>query len=459
MNLERYVRHHILAGRNTVAVDSAAGLVDQVEQELLGLGRKLVTPRSRAEVETPVQLPLPFRVKSSAGELMLLDVDYRSLLEVVMRATTPSELWLAIAKRRVYNRDELDELLQAVPWRAYFNEGADLLVRADSRSSSLYHEGLIEERVEACLAKEGIAAHRSSGTDETLLRLRLRVIREQLTAEIAFGGLPLWRRGYRASMTATAPLREDLAQGAVRAALGEAALPVDFLLIPFAGSGTLLFESLIALLDIPPALLGRPYAFERFAFGAPPSTGWARRKLRAEFAKRCADSFERGAVLPALLIDRNEKAVAGARRNWERFSSLLEREIGEPEGEAAAHLLKLPVKTEISIGDAFAHPWERFVPRKCRSLFLPLNPPYGLRLKTNPTFYQQIGRWCEELARSCRTPPVQRKMRGFVLCPDEVTWRSFLRETPGLQKRTTHFGQGGVDVRLCVFSNEAPGGM
>ena len=490
MNTERYVRQHIYGAAHRATVGAAGGLIPLVEAELRELAAELLTPGRPG-----------FEITERDGRIELGGVDYRTLVELTLRLTTAHDLRLEISRGKAGGRRELEGLLRAVPWEVYLPRGARIEVRADSRGSRLYHEGLIEECTTVALTEAGLVAanllpteeggaaeagpapraggdssrasgrprlSRPAGADADF-RLTVRLESNRVRIELSLVGAPLWRRGYRASFDARAPLREDLAQGAVRSALSfaagveEAASPPSFdtLLIPFAGSGTLLFESLIARFGIAPCLFGRSYAFERFAFGAPPSAAWLKERL----AKAIAERFASTGRLQAVLIDSHAGAIRAARENLASFERLL-RAAGP-----------LPLHCAFRESDVFAAPWSAQLPPAAASLFVPLNPPYGHRLAVGSVdhLYQRIGESLERLAgdlavtaalragdaggvgrgrgaRLERGEGTPRRISGFVLCPTEGAWRRFQNATPAFRKRTLHLGQGGLDIRLCLFA-------
>jgi hypothetical protein len=115
----------------------------------------------------------------------------------------------------------------------------------------------------------------------------------------------------------------------------------------------------------------------------------------------------------------------------------------------------LPVSIEWRMEDALSTPWAKHFPQAPPRLFIALNPPYGKRIAVGSTeeLFRRIGERCEELVRdpriSASTGP--EGVRGCILCPSESSWEAFSAATPGLSKTTSHFSQGGIDVRLCVF--------
>lgn len=91
------------------------------------------------------------------------------------------------------------------------------------------------------------------------LHLRVRLHRDRATLLLDTSGEPLDRRGYRA-VTATAPVREQLAAACVLASGWDGRGPV---VDPMCGSGTLLVEAAWIALGRAPGQLREAWAFER----------------------------------------------------------------------------------------------------------------------------------------------------------------------------------------------------
>lgn len=442
MNLDRLVKRYLLAPAHTAWIYAGAGIAPALHRELEELLPALRTPAGRRP---------GFRPRRDGA--IITTIEYRSLVELVLRLTTAQEVSLQIAASSVPGPDSLDRLFAMVRWELFFRPGDRVGVRVDSRASTVYHEGLIRERAEAALQKAGLTAEAASA-EGAAGRITVRIERDRGRIELALAGAPLWQRGYRARLVAVAPLREDLAQAAIRAAEPElyraiapprprppeagAPLP-EALLVPFCGTGTFLFEYAIARLGIAPGLLGREYGFSRLACGAPPSAAWLLRTLAAELAERILLAPR----IEALLIDTSEESIGLARENFDRFTTLV--------GAGS-----LPITPSWITADALALPWIARVPRDAARVFLPLNPPYGRRIPTGATdeLYERIGRRCEELNHDLarRGPGASCRLSGFILCPSEESWSAFSRAAASLEKETTHFTQGGIDVRLCTFA-------
>ena len=61
------------------------------------------------------------------------------------------------------------------------------------------------------------------------------------------------------------------------------------------------------------------------------------------------------------------------------------------------------------------------------------------------------GRIYKNLGKSLRTCAQLRKIAGYVICPDEPTWRCIQMALGAERTQTHHFSHGGNDTRLVVF--------
>lgn len=151
------------------------------------------------------------------------------------------------------------------------------------------------------------------------LHLRLRLHRDRATLLLDTSGEPLDRRGYRA-VTATAPVREQLAAACVLASGWDGRGPV---VDPMCGSGTLLIEAAWVALGWPPGRLRREWAFERLPSFDPqaflevqnepmpvsgPNVRLYGNDLSNEALQAARANFERANVLDRAVLTRRDAA-------------------------------------------------------------------------------------------------------------------------------------------------------
>jgi hypothetical protein len=88
-------------------------------------------------------------------------------------------------------------------------------------------------------------------------------------------------------------------------------------------------------------------------------------------------------------------------------------------------------------------------------VFIPLNPPYGIRLGQSAgttALYKQISQKMNAIASQVARG--RKSVAGLILCPSEAAWTAFCRGVVGAEMETYHFTQGGLDIRVCnVFWN------
>jgi 23S rRNA G2445 N2-methylase RlmL len=255
---------------------------------------------------------------------------------------------------------------------------------------------------------------------------------------LSLAGAPLYIRSYKDILTgASAPLPEHHAAACFRWAnalldrkkensILTGNIPV---VVPFAGTGTLGFESLCQILQYAPGLFRSNYAFQRFMFHPEKTAATIARRLHA--GRTCGS--------PRIIFGEiDPKACQDLKANISGF----ERRIGELLGRDHAQ------GTFICLQNDFLKEPDLLFSDE-REIFLLLNPPYGERLakKTGPeAIYSGIGKILKKLGQKT-------KFSGLILCGNEVSWREFLGATGPIYHKTRHFTHGGMDVRAVVFSN------
>ncbi|EQA34994.1 hypothetical protein LEP1GSC047_1736 [Leptospira inadai serovar Lyme str. 10] len=252
-------------------------------------------------------------------------------------------------------------------------------------------------------------------------------IGDDLILSLSFAGEPLFKRGNFRPLSKSAPLREDLAVFLL-SRLEKILSDPDVVLVPFAGSGTFVWEASSLLLG-----MGFPHYDRTFLFQDLeefPKSTW-------EFLRKRIGEKGEGT---SLRVWWNEKES-------EIFSYLEER---SSDFQNFIRTSKSDSKLSISgdAGDFFS-----FSPKEVWSslgkpskLWMPINPPYGLRMK-NPGS-ENLFRHLAEVLKDWWQLPAE--ISGFVLCPDEDSWSLFLRGI-GTRAETIHVTHGGIDMRVVYF--------
>lgn len=390
-------------------------LVYAKPQKALVINEPGLYEAAKLEVERLLSCPLqPFddapQLSNSEDGIALSYLSFRRLLELVQRLQTAADFFWILAEKRVASPAELRKALAAVAWDLVLPQGAAVRVHADSRGSRLYHEGLMRETAEAVLAERGFSPQRDNG-----VRVRLLLRENRLIIGMALFEEPLYKRGNKAELKATAPLKETLAAGLIQSTAAwltahGRAFPSE-VYVPFAGSGTLGLEAL--------AFHG---GFSWQAFFQTPAVATAPcypRESAAFLLRRLTELAKGAAPLTVRFLDHHEEMVGILEKTIAKISPFLSPE----------------VSVTCQQGDFFAQPLP--------DAFLPLHPPYGERLGVTDiaAFYGRIAAKLDEA----------RNVAGFILVPEEAAWSAFLKKLRGFTHETSHVTQGGKDVRVVRF--------
>jgi len=196
----------------------------------------------------------------------------------------------------------------------------------------------------------------------------------------------------------------------------------DQIVVPFAGSGTLLLESWLYFGKIP-ADLWRPQDFLELL----PATPLASlQSIRKRLRQRMEPSLP-----PGLLIEKDPEIS----QHLLAFVGNFKKPLSEVKAQA------------ISVcGDFFTFAWPQ-----AQRIFAPLNPPYGLRLlqqgKNSPAeFYSQLGSHLKKCSASgC-------DLRGFILTPDEDSLQALRKQLGSAAILSVQsFSQGGQHIRCVAY--------
>lgn len=238
-------------------------------------------------------------------------------------------------------------------------------------------------------------------------------------------------------LSGKAPVREDICALLIAKAFLFSGFGGAFrAVVPFAGSGGFVSE----LYQLMPCLsFGK--GFDRGVFvhplyntfyvlcgvmGLANTMGHAARKL-----KESREVTTPAEPLSILLIDPDPKALASSEKRLGRLPSV-----------------QIKVRREMFCRDHLSTEDQGF------PLFLPMNPPWGIRLgtkKDSRKIYSEIGKILGESEEA--------SVFGFVLCGDEDQSRLLLRELTSSSYRTEvfHYTQGGVHVRTVFFASMSLG--
>jgi 23S rRNA G2445 N2-methylase RlmL len=250
------------------------------------------------------------------------------------------------------------------------------------------------------------------------IRFKVELREDFLRVSASLCGDPLYKRGYKAVLEAAAPLPEHQAAALVRWVLPEPS-GVRCVFIPFAGSGTLGFESLLYFTGSGPGAFGRKFSCDLFPGTPEPTMRFLRKKITERWGQ---------AVLPTLLLnDFNEEAVQTLQRNIMGFP--------------------FSISAQAISGDAFTLQPTFSATGKILVL---LNPPYGSRLAQGSEIsklYRRLGSYLNELGKK-----YPERIIGGCLCPDEKSWSNFLATLHATKVETHHFTHGGQEMRAVRWT-------
>jgi 23S rRNA G2445 N2-methylase RlmL len=362
------------------------------------------------------------------SDIVVSGCDFRQAMELVMRVTTAHDvLWVAGSKRVSARSDwsllvESSGILEFLP----AGQGIQLSVRVTHPVAGTEKE--VKDTLKALMTKGGLTVEPKALQGAQAVFIDSQKNRTRLC--VSMGGRPLYQRGYKKSLSgAVAPLAEHHAAAAFRWVIREFGDDVvtsmreghTGLVVPFAGTGTLGFEALSQVLNAAPALTREAYGFEYWSFVPRATITTIRKRLRAAMVSGRA---------PVVFGDLNGDVVGMVRENGLSYQELTGAKLDITAFE----------------NDFLADPGEL-----CRDLdgvFLPLNPPYGLRLAKKSggaPIYAKLGPVIGDLGK-------RHTLHGYVLCPDEASWSGVLKSLKkGFESRTRHFSHGGLDIRCVAF--------
>ena len=272
-------------------------------------------------------------------------------------------LWSRLANRVVLHLAEVDasrderlyEGVLGMPWPSHIPAqgsfrvsffGQNRVIRNTQYGAQRVKDGIVDAFRAAGLPRPSVATRQPDVT------VAARLTRDRLSLGIDLSGHSLHMRGYRTDK-GVAPLKENLAAALLlRAGWPEIAAEGGDFVDPMCGSGTLLIEAAMMVLDIAPGRRQEHFGFERW-LGHQPETWLA---LRQEAERRAHEGRQRR--LPKIVgYDQDSRVIATAWRNIQRAGL-----------DGVVHVEARPV-AEFRLDGEHAH----------RGLML-TNPPYGERL-------------------------------------------------------------------------------
>ncbi|WGL60818.1 hypothetical protein QEJ31_04305 [Pigmentibacter sp. JX0631] len=424
INLERQIKKNIYGKPQTAKLFYPPGFGETAKSELSTILANLWYPQNTKNT-----------YELNAKYIDLKDTHISVLMEIILRTKCLSDVHLVLTYEKCHNKDEFRKICSSIKWNYYLEKNLNIKIKVNSTASKAFHESSLKEIANEILSPlvNNIYSGEKSNED-TVISFEL--YKDKLTTSISLAGQPLYKRGYKKDLKTLAPLREDLAACCIQKFFNTLKqkdihnIP-DKVYVPFAGSGTLAFETHFYLNNINNHYFEREYVFMKLPFFKKENYNFLIKKS-SEIMKTFND-------IEILCIDTAESAVKNNLENIENYLTL--------KNQFSSAKLNIKVeKNDFFQNNSFT------LNQNFDFLFIPLNPPYGLRIqnKLNSThFYQKIAQTLNQL-NECKTEE-QKHIGGFILCPTEEAWSSFLKTLKFNTKDTYHFTQGGLDIRVCQF--------
>lgn len=375
------------------------------------------------------------------NQISIHQIHLFAVTELLMRSQSLADIRLIIFEGSASGKSIFKRKCLDINWDFYVDKKCSLKIKVNSVASRAFHESGLKEILSQILMEYVDEIVTGEDTHETTC-LYVDLYKNKLTISLSLAGKPLYQRGYRQVLSKSAPLREDAAFCCLARALQFANqidpnyLP-DTLFIPFAGTGTFAFEYIQSHFKFPPVLFARNYALNKLPFFNPENFNFLLKKAKENVSLSNDD-------LHIICIDNSKNAVfsllenaTSLKKTFEKFHFSFSDEMIEC---AEEDFFKMDLKKVLSKN------------KNSNSIFMPINPPYGIRLGTNKNtleLYKKIANRINEI--SLIALPMGKKLLGFILCPDENSWSQFSKTLKHTKLQTYHFTQGGLDIRVCQF--------
>ena len=344
------------------------------------------------------------------------DLKYREILALTIRCTLIQDIFWVFEQKKVDKAARFRSLIEKAPFDLILKKGAFFGLKIRSFNSHLYHEGRLKEDATKVLLARGYASKNYKDAENRIL-ITLRDNTASLA--ISMAGASLYKRGYRKTHKATAPMAEHLAASLIE----KAALFKEEswnIYVPFAGTGTLGFEALISCYHLGNQWQRR-YSFEDFVCAQEKTADFLRKKLSL-----------RALQIPAaeiLFVDSDEKAALVLKENSVSFMVPFKKD---------------SLKIRVERKDVLKGVTLSFLDNK-KPLFIPINPPWGERLFTADLYglYSKIGGHIDALSET--------KISGFIVGPDGASVEGFSRALSVKYKKQVFTFENGGSKRWCLF--------
>ena len=137
----------------------------------------------------PSDTPPTISLKDNCVEIV--NIGYRELLALTMRMTTARDVLWIVEEGAADSPAKLKKKLAQVSWDFVLSPGEAWAIRATSRASRVFHEGLIKECVQKELESRGCTIASAKDAER---RLDVRIESDRLEIAISISGRFLYQR-------------------------------------------------------------------------------------------------------------------------------------------------------------------------------------------------------------------------------------------------------------------------
>ncbi|MEP5340235.1 MAG: THUMP domain-containing protein [Algibacter sp.] len=165
---------------------------------------------------------------------------------------------------KVTSEKKLYDKIYKMPWEDYMKSSGTLAVDATIHSELFTHSLYIAQKTKDAIVdrfRDNMGERPNVDLKFPDLKINVHIDRQQCTISLDSSGDSLHKRGYKTA-TNIAPINEVLAAGLIMLSGWDG--QTDFM-DPMCGSGTMLAEAAMIACNIPPNLMRKEFAFERWS--------------------------------------------------------------------------------------------------------------------------------------------------------------------------------------------------
>ena len=193
---------------------------------------------------------------------VLFNGDFETMIKANIHSRYAERILILLSEFNAYTFDDLFEGVKAIPWEKFISKTDAFPVKGKSLSSKLKSVPNCQKIVKKAVVERLKEKYLNPWFEETdaLHQIQFLIMNDKVSVMLDTTGAGLHKRGYRANSN-DAPIKETLA-----AAMAELAgvRPNHNVVDPMCGSGTILIESALKALKIPPGI-NRYFAFQNWS--------------------------------------------------------------------------------------------------------------------------------------------------------------------------------------------------